>query len=68
MLYSQDAICRTQFCEAAYRCWQVDRAKCCWDRQNDTECLKPGVPYGWFHYGNDPVGVSILISWPIKLQ
>ena len=54
----QHALCRFQYCEAAYRCWNRLSANCCWPPQNDNECHPPGLPNGWQRPGGDPAGVS----------
>ena len=54
----QDATCRSTHCEAAYRCWEDRLFRCCWPPENDDECQRPGVPYGWSAPGHDPASVS----------
>ena len=54
----QDALCRHQYCQAAYRCWNGPSASCCWPDENDADCRPPGLPFGWQRPGNDPAGVS----------
>ena len=54
----QDALCRHQYCQAAFRCWNGPAALCCWPPENDTECHPPGLPVGWQRPGGDPAGVS----------
>ena len=54
----QDLTCRNQYCDEAYRCWDVIFPKCCWPPENDHRCRTPGLPPGWTRPGSDPAGVS----------